>query len=58
MRLTTQSSSQIQTIFGSGYVSEQRSDETHRYLPPLDDGDSVLDFSKILDGLRAALSLR
>jgi hypothetical protein len=59
MRLTTQSSSQIQTIFGSGYVSEQRSDETRRYLPPLDDDDeSVLDFSKILGSLRAALSLR
>ena len=28
MRLTTQSSSQIQTIFGSGYVSEQSGDET------------------------------
>ena len=36
IRLTTQSSSQIQTIFGTGYVSEQRSDETRRYLPPLD----------------------
>ncbi len=57
MRLTTQSSSQIQTIFGSGYVSEQRSDETRRYLPPLDDDKSVLDFSRILDSLRAALSL-
>jgi hypothetical protein len=57
MRLTTQGSSQIQTIFGSGYVSEQRSDEMRRYLPPLNDGESVLDFSKILAGFRAALSL-
>jgi hypothetical protein len=58
MRLTTQSSSQIQTIFGSGYVSEQRSDETRHHLPPLDDEESVLDFSNILASLRAALSLR
>ena len=47
MRLTTQSSSQIQTIFGSGYVSEQRSDETRRHLPPFDDDESVLHFSRI-----------
>ena len=58
MRLATQSSSQIQTIFGSGYVSEQRSDETRRHLPPLDDEEPVLDFARIFDSLRAALSLR
>ena len=28
MRLTTQSSSQLQTIFGGGYVQEQHRDET------------------------------
>jgi hypothetical protein len=56
MRLATQSSSQLQTIFGGGYVIEQRGDETHRYLPPMD--ERILDFGKILDSLRAALSLR
>jgi hypothetical protein len=58
MRLTTQSSSQVHSVFGGGYVIEQRGDETRRHLPPLDDDEAVLDFSKILDSLRAALSLR
>ena len=57
MRLTTQSSSQVHSVFGGGYISEQRGDETRRHLPPLDD-DDALDFSRILDSLRAALSLR
>jgi hypothetical protein len=61
MRLSTQGSSQVHSVFGGGYVSEQRGDETRRHLPPLDDEDddeTVLDFSKMLDSLRAALSLR
>jgi len=58
MRLTTQSSASFHTVFGGGFVSEQRGDETRRHLPPFDDGESVLDFGKLLDGLRAALSLR
>jgi hypothetical protein len=58
MPLSSQSSNQLHTIFGGGYVSEQRGDATRRYLPPLNDGESFLDFSRILDGLRAALSLR
>ena len=65
MRLSTQGSSQVHSVFGGGYVSEQRGDETRRHLPPLDDDDddddddneAVLDFGKILDSLRAALSL-
>jgi hypothetical protein len=58
MRLATQSSSQLQTIFGGGYVIEQRGDETCRNLPPRDGSELGLNFSKILAGLRAALSLR
>jgi hypothetical protein len=58
MRLITQSSSQLHTLFGGAYVIEQRSDETQRHLPPPDEPEYVLDFSNILDSLRAALSLR
>ena len=58
MRLTTQSSTPFHTVFGCGYVSEQRGDETRRHLPPPDDGESVLDFGRLLDSLRSALSLR
>ena len=36
MRLTTQSSNQLQSIFGSGYVLEQHSDATRSYLPNSD----------------------
>lgn len=57
MRLN-QSSAPFHTVFGGGFVSEQRGDETRRHLPPPEDEDSVLDFSGILDSLRAALSLR
>jgi hypothetical protein len=58
MPLSKQSSNQLDTIFGAGYVSEEHGDETRRYLPPLHDGELLLDFSRILDSLRAALSLR
>jgi hypothetical protein len=58
MRLITQGSSQLHTIFGGGYVIEQRGDETRRNLPPLEDSEFGLDFSEILKALRAALSLR
>lgn len=58
MQLTTQGSSQLQSIFGSGYVAEQSGDETHRHLPPCEDSDFAVDFRDILKALRAALSLR
>jgi hypothetical protein len=57
MHLTTQGSSPLQTIFGGGYVVEQRGDETHRNLPSSDDGKFVVDFAGILKALRSALSL-
>jgi hypothetical protein len=58
MHLTTQGSNPLQTIFGGGYVFEQRGDETQRNLPPSETGKFVLDFADILKTLRAALSLR
>jgi hypothetical protein len=57
MRLVTQGCTPLQTIFGSGYVIEQRGDETCRNLPR-EGTDFSLDFGKILADLRAALSLR
>lgn len=58
MRLATQSSTQLHTIFGSGYVLEQRGDQSQHHLPQSDDRGPVLDFGKILATLRAALSVR
>jgi hypothetical protein len=58
MHLATQSSSQLQTIFGGGYVIEQRCDEARRYLPPTNEREFAVDFSRILETLRAALLLR
>ena len=58
MCLTTQSSNQLQTVFGGGYVLEQHSDETYRYLPRSEDREFVVDFDALLNVLRAALSLR
>jgi hypothetical protein len=63
MRLTTQSSNQLQTVFGGGYVLEQHSDATHRYLPPSDVGEvleslTVSMFDEVMKSLRSALSLR
>ena len=58
MQHVTQGSSQLQSIFGSGYVAEQSGDETLRHLPPCGDGDFATDVGDILKALRAALSLR
>ncbi len=57
MHLTTQGSNQLHSIFGGGYVAEQRGDETQRNLPPRE-SQSFADFGEILKVLRAALSLR
>ena len=46
MRLATQSSTQLHTIFGSGYVLEQRGDQSQRHLPQCDDREPVLDFGQ------------
>ena len=58
MQLVTQGSSQLQTIFGSGYVSEQSGDETHRHLTLCGDSNFAADVGGILKALRTALSLR
>ena len=58
MHLATQSSSQLHTVFGGGYVPEQHSDENCRYLPPEESRDFVIDFAEVLKSLRAALSLQ
>jgi hypothetical protein len=60
---------QIISPFGSGYVHEDRGDETRRYLPGIEPAASVdVDdsvggmttamFDELLKTLRAALSLR
>ena len=58
MRLATQSSTQLHTIFGGGYVLEQRGDQSQRHLPQADYGEPVVDFGRLLATLRTALSLR
>ena len=72
MYCATQNFTQAHTIFGGGYVPEQRGDETHRYLPPNDDHGisvgairnealkalNVAMFSEVVKALRTALSLR
>jgi hypothetical protein len=58
MRLTTESSNQLQSIFGSGYVMEHHGDDTPRYLPPSEKHEFALDFEAILKALRSALSVR
>jgi hypothetical protein len=58
MRLATPSTTQLQTLFGGGYVQEQRSDQSQQHLPQRDDREPALNFGKILGTLRAALSLR
>jgi hypothetical protein len=57
MHLATQSSSQVHTLFGGAYVSEQHGEETCRHLPPLEDDDRVVDFAEVLKTLRTALSI-
>jgi hypothetical protein len=49
---------QLQTVFGGGFVQEHHSDGTHRYLPPTEKREFVVDFDDVIKALRAALSLR
>ena len=68
MHLTTQSNTQLHSIFGSGYVPEQHVEATQHHLPPTEQGISNLEdairairnamFDEILQALRGALSLR
>jgi hypothetical protein len=58
MTLITQTSCQLHSIFGGGYVLEQHDDDTPRYLPASDDNESIVDFAEVLKALRAALFLQ
>ena len=58
MHLASQSSTQLHTLFGGGYVLEQRGDETERHLPAVEPLTFEVDFGEILKTLRAALALR
>jgi hypothetical protein len=53
---TFQSPCQFHTLFGTGYVPEQHSDEVHPSL--LLREPSKLDFASILEKLRSALGIR
>jgi hypothetical protein len=58
MHLASQSSTQLHTLFGGGYIVEQRGDETERRLPPAEPRTFNVDFGEILKALRAALGIR
>jgi len=64
MRLITQSSNQVPTVFGSGYVQEQHRDEAFWTPAPSDQVGGVVAsltasmFDEILKSLRSALSIR
>ena len=58
MHLISQTSIQLHTVFGGGYVAEQRGDQTHHYLPSSEKHEFVVDFDEVIKALRAALSLR
>ena len=58
MQLASQGSTQVQTLFGGGYIVEQRGDETERHLPPAEPRTFEVDFGEILKALRAALGIR
>ena len=53
-----QSFAPLQTVFGGGYVQEQHSDATHRYLAQAEKHEFNVDFDAVIKALRAALSLR
>ena len=68
MHLTTQSTTQLQSIFGNGYVPEQHSDAAQHYFPNSEQNISSLDdaikalrnamFDEMLKAFRSTLSLR
>jgi hypothetical protein len=58
MPLASQSSTQLHTLFGGGYVVEQHGDETERHLPAPEPRTFEVDFGEILKALRATLGIR
>jgi len=55
---TTQSFTQVPTLFGSGYVPEQHADVAHSHLPASERRELAVDFDRLIKSLRAMLSLR
>jgi hypothetical protein len=49
---------QLNTIFGSGYVAEEHSDEARQYLSPPEHREFFVNFDELMKKLRSALSLR
>ena len=58
MHPITQTSTQLQTVFGGSFVQENHSDATRGYLAQSEPREFVVDFEAVLKALRAALSLR
>ena len=58
MNRSAQSFTQVQTVFGGGFVQEQHRDGTHSYLPCAEKHDFRTDLDAVLKVLRSALSLR
>jgi hypothetical protein len=48
----------VNTIFGSGYLTEHHAGEKRHFLPPPEPHEFVINFEELLRRLRAALSLR
>jgi hypothetical protein len=57
MRLATENSDQMQSVFGGIYVLEHHADETHRYLLTSEKHDFAMDFEAMLKRLRSALAI-
>jgi hypothetical protein len=58
MRQATHST-QVFSIFGGGYVPEQRTDERFGNLAPTESAEAVTAFfNEVMQSLRSALSLR
>jgi hypothetical protein len=58
MHQSTQNFTQVQTVFGGGYVPDNHGDDMHHYLPPAEKHEFIVDFEAVINALRAALSLR
>ena len=58
MSRNAQNFSQVQTVFGGGFVQEQHRDATQSYLAATEKHNFREDFDAVLQALRSALSLR
>jgi hypothetical protein len=55
---TTQATYQVVSIFGAHYVAEQHGDAAQRGLSGSNEHSLAVDFDKLLNALRSALSLQ